>query len=102
MLDAGQLHWYAEACLRAGSDGRRVAEGFGLLHARDDDRYSGGGGDHHHCGCRVPADENGQEGEGCWRSEEREEVDQVGEGVREGQEQQECEGLSNCFGVCLQ
>ena len=54
----GQLRGYAEESMRVGSEGRRVAEGFGHLHARDGDCSDRGGGDCHHCCGGVPAAQN--------------------------------------------
>lgn len=70
-----------------------MAEGFGLLHARDGDCADRGGGDHHHCRGRVPADENGSYCEGCGRREGQEDGE---EGCAEEDQYEGCEGL-----VCL-
>ena len=86
MRSAGQLRGQPEESLRAGREGRRVAEGFGLLHARDGDRFDRGGGDCHHRGGRLPDRENDPQVQGRRRREEGKEGCLQDQGGKQGGE----------------
>ena len=86
MLAAGQLRGYAEESVCAGREGRRVAAGHWLLHARDGNCADRGGGDCDHRGGRVPDRENDPEVQGRGRREEGKEGCFQDQGGKQGGE----------------
>ena len=83
-----QLRGQPEESLRAGREGRRVAEGHWLLHARNGDRFDRGGCDYYHCDCRLPDRENDPQVQGRRRREEGKEGCLQDQGGKQG-----CEGV---------
>ena len=86
MRSAGQLRGQPEESVCAGREGRRVAAGHWLLHARDGNCAACGGGDHRHRGGRVPDRENDPEVQGRRRREEGKEGCLQDQGGKQGGE----------------
>ena len=98
MFSAGQLCGYAEESVRAGQEGRRVAEGDGILHAGVRDCGDCGCRDYRDCGGGVDSVAVAQD-EGCWWREGKERRSQEGRSEEDGNEG--CEGLEMVVLVCL-